>query len=239
MRTWFRSGCLPAVILLVLAGTVSPALAQEDLRELQLPLSDTWRLVKDDPVRNVRTYARLEPGKRFRSFKVEAVIDAPVTTLARLMLDFDRYPDWYWSVRESRLLKQVSPTEYYLYLVHNAPYGMPDRDVILHASVIPPTPDNPVILLHVRAEPGFLPEQPPLVRMPAEDMTIRFTPLPENRVRIESEGYVDPGGKVPSWASNFVQRSAPYSIIVNIQRMVEKEEYAHGNTPLPFPLQTP
>ncbi|HEX5360167.1 MAG TPA: hypothetical protein VFW49_03635 [Fluviicoccus sp.] len=219
-----------------LSVAIVPAHGQEDLHELQMPMTAEWQLVKDDRIRNVRTYARLETGKRFRSFKVEAVIASPPETLARLMLDFQSYTRWYWSVRESRLLQQVSPTEYYVYLVHNAPYGMPDRDVILHAVVEPQTPEKPYVLLHVKAVPDFMPLQPPLVRMPAEDMTIRFTPLPEDRVRIESEGYVDPGGRVPPWASNFVQRSAPYGIIVNIQRMVEKEEYARSGAPLPFPI---
>ncbi|HEX5277822.1 MAG TPA: hypothetical protein VFW42_09160 [Fluviicoccus sp.] len=227
---------LTVALAIQLAAFGAPAIAQEDLHELQMPMTAEWQLVKDDRIRNVRTYARLEPGKRFRSFKVEAVIASTPETLARLMLDFSSYTRWYWSVRESRLLQQVSPTEYYVYLVHNAPYGMPDRDVILHAVVEPQTADKPYVMLHVKAAPDFMPLQPPLVRMPAEDMTIRFTPLSEDRVRIESEGYVDPGGRVPSWAANFVQRSAPYGIIVNIQRMVEKEEYARGDTPLPFPI---
>ncbi|RZU38406.1 hypothetical protein EV700_2337 [Fluviicoccus keumensis] len=228
---------LCAALLLADVGLApGVSFAQEELRELQMPMTAEWQLVKDDRLRNIRTFARLEPGKRFRSFKVEAMVSASPETLARLMLDFSSYPRWYWSVRESRLLKQVSPTEYFLYLVHNAPYGMPDRDVILHAVVEPQTATQPHVLLRVRAEPDYMPLQPPLVRMPAEDMNIRFTPQPDDRILIESEGYVDPGGKVPSWASNFVQRSAPYGIIVNIQRMVEKEEYVRSNAPLPFPV---
>lgn len=229
-----RTGLAVLAAVLPLLPYAPPVQAQEDLRELQMPMTDTWQLVRDDRLRNIRTYARLEPGKRFRSFKVEAVIPASAETLARMVLDFDSYPRWYWSVRESRLLKQVSATEYFLYLVHNAPYGMPDRDVILHAVVEPPKTGKPYVMLQVRAVPDYLPPQPPLVRMPAEDMTIRFTPLPEGQVRLESEGYVDPGGKVPSWAANFVQRSAPYSIILNIQRILQKEDYTPGGAPLPF-----
>ena len=240
-RFWVRrsSGFGIALLLCTALPWAQASAGDDDLHELQMPMTAEWQLVKDDRTRSIRTFARLETGKRFRSFKVEAVIPASAETLARVMLDFSSYTRWYWSVRESRLLKQVSPTEYFLYLIHNAPYGMPDRDVILHAVVEPPNTEQPFVLLRVNAVPDYMPLQPPLVRMPAEDMTIRFTPLPENKVRIESEGYVDPGGKVPSWASNFVQRSAPYSIIVNIQRMVEKEEYARNATPLPFPVQLP
>ena len=49
--------------------------------------------------------------------------------VARLMLDFPGYDKWYWQVMESKLLKQVSPTEYVVYVVHRAPAGLPERDV--------------------------------------------------------------------------------------------------------------
>jgi hypothetical protein len=71
--------------------------------------------------------------------------------------------------------------------------------------------------------------------MTAEDMTVRFTPLPGNRVRVEAEGYVDPGGRIPAWASNYVQRAAPYSIMLGMQRMLDTQDF-DARTPLPFPI---
>ena len=72
--------------------------------------------------------------------------------------------------------------------------------------------------------------------MLAEDMTVRFTPLPGNRVKVEAEGYVDPGGLIPAWANNYVQRAAPYSIMVGMQRMLENRDPAANRRPLPFPV---
>ena len=42
-------------------------------------------MVKNDRMRNLKTYARLEDGKRYRSFKVEAILDAPVEAVARVV----------------------------------------------------------------------------------------------------------------------------------------------------------
>lgn len=207
---------------------------ESDLAELQTPLGQNWQVVRNDQLRHIKTYARLEDGKRYRSFKVEAQLGVNVDTVARLMLDFEGYNKWYWSVRESHLLKQISPTEYYIYMVHNAPYGMPDRDVILHAVIEPQTLSKRYAMLHVSAIPNYLPLKPPFVRMTAEEMSIRFTPLANNRLQLETEGYLEPGGTAPSWAANFIQRSAPYSVILGMMRMLEKNEYTRGDTPLPF-----
>ena len=222
------------LLLLTLGGA---AHADQDWREVQSRLGNEWRLIKDDRQRQIRTYAKLEDNKSIRSFKVEGILQARMETIARVLLDFPNYDKWYWEVLESRQLKQVSPTEYLLYLVHRAPYGLPNRDVILHALLEPQDRDRDYVILRVKATPDYLPQVPKLVRMPAEDMTIRFTPLPHQRVRIEAEGFIDPGGKVPSWDANLIQRNAPYTVIMGFQRMVLRDEYRNSTTPLPFAVR--
>ena len=151
------------------------------------------------------------------------------------MLDFPGYDKWYWQVMESKLLKQVSPTEYVVYVVHRAPAGLPERDVVLRGVVIPQSRSQKVLTLRIAAEPDYLPPKPPRVRMPAQEITSRFQPLGNGKVLLETEGYVDPGGKVPLWAANFVQRSAPYAIVVAMQRRLKSGDYDQGK-PLPFPV---
>ncbi|WP_107866060.1 hypothetical protein [Agitococcus lubricus] len=197
-------------------------------------LSNEWQLVKHDRQRHIKTYTKREDDKAIRSFKVEGLLKTKLSTLTRVLMDFENYSDWYWEVIESKLIKQVSPTEYYLYLVHRAPYGIPNRDVILHAIVSPQTDTQNYILLTVKAAPEMLPIQPKLVRMPAENMTIKFTPLSQEVVQIEAEGYIDPGGQVPAWDANLIQRNAPYSVTLGLQRMTLQDRYLHNHRELPF-----
>lgn len=225
--------CCAAVLL---AAPVARA-DRDDLDELQMKMTSEWQLVKNDRLRNIKTFARVEDGKVYRSFKAEAtVFDVSPAAILRMLLDFDNYDKWYWQVAKSQLLRKVSPTEYYVYLVHRAPFGLPDRDVILHATVEPQSPGHPHAMLTVKADRDYLPLRPPFIRMRAEDMTFRFTPLPGNGIRIDAEGYVDPGGSVPGWAANMVQHSAPYSVALGALRMVRKDEYLNSRAPLPFPV---
>lgn len=210
--------------------------ADDDLDELQSKLSDQWTLVRHDRLRNIKTYAKQEDRRRFRSFKVEAVMNTDLATIARVLLDFDSYKRWWWEVRDARLVRKDSPTDYFFYMVHRAPYGLPDRDVILHAEIQPQSKGRNFITLTVNATPDILPLKPPLIRMVAEDMAVRFSPLPDNKVLIEAQGYVDPGGRVPTWANNFIQRSAPYSILLGLQRMLQQDDYRYSKATLPFPV---
>ena len=225
------------VLLAIITSSFSQiaSAAKDDLDELQMKLSNQWTLVKNDRLRDIKTYARLENGKQYRSFKATVMMkDTKPETLVRFLLDFENYHKWYWQVLESKLLKKVSPTEYYLYLLHTAPAGLPDRDVILHATVELQYASRNYITLKVEAVPDYLPLKPPLVRMVAEDLQFKFTPQENGDLFVESEGYVDPGGNVPSWAANFVQHSAPYSVSLGSLRMVKKEEYANSKKPVPF-----
>lgn len=216
--------------------TVLPSHAEDDLNEFRSQLNNEWQLVRNDRMRNLKTYARLEDGKRYRSFKVEAILDAPIDSVARVLLDFDRYTRWFWKTRESKLIRQNSPTEYFVYMVHDAPYGLPDRDTVIKGIIEPQTKTKRYVTLRVSAVPNMLPEKPLLVRMVAEEFNIKFTPIAENKVEMTTEGYFDPGGVVPAWAANFVQRNAPYAVMLALQRMTEKDEYLKAKTPLPFTL---
>lgn len=207
-----------------------------DLDEFRSKLTNEWLLVKNDRLRKIKTYARLEDGKRYRSFKVEASLEVSVDALARVLLDFENYTRWFWKTRESKLIRQNSPTEYIVYMVHDAPYGLPDRDTVIKGTIEPQAKNKPYVTLRVTATPDALPAKPPLVRMIAEEMTIKFTPTGDNQIEMTTEGYFDPGGVVPAWAANFVQRSAPYAVIVALQRMAQRPEYSKAKHPLPFPI---
>ena len=223
------------LILLWLVSTQSVMADIHDLDEFQPKYGREWHKIRHDSKRNITTWMRQEDGKTFRSFKIQAELEGSMVSVARLMLDFQGYDKWYWQVMDAQLLKQVSSTEYLVYLVHRAPVGLPNRDVVLRGMVVPQTRTQKTMTLKIVAEPNYLPRNPQLVRMPAQEITSRFTPLKNGNVMLETEGYVDPGGKIPLWAANFVQRSAPYAITLAMQRRLRSGDYDQGK-PLPFPV---
>lgn len=222
--------------LLSVAGPVAHA-ADDDLKDMRVEKSyKDWYLVRSDNIRNIKTWAKQEDGKRIRSFKVEAVIDGSLDAVARVHYDVDNIKRWFWETKESRLLKKVSSTEYYYYQVYNAPLTVPDRDSIIHVNIEPYTAKKGYMIHRLRAAPDFMPPQRGLTRVMAQDMIIKFTPVGKEKTKLEAEGYIDPGGTIPAWTINFVQRSAPYVSMVGLQRMVQLPYYTEATDPAPFAI---
>ncbi|MDO8329548.1 MAG: START domain-containing protein [Fluviicoccus sp.] len=228
-----------ALLLLLAASctvTVSSA-ADDDLKDMRVEKSyKDWYLVRTDNIRNIKTWAKQEDGKRIRSFKLEVLIDGSLDAVARVHYDVENIKRWFWETKESRLLKKVSNTEYYYYQVYNAPLTVPDRDSVVHVSIEPYSAKKGFMMHRLRAAPDFMPPQKGLTRVLAQDMTIKFTPVGKDKTRLEAEGYIDPGGTIPAWTINFVQRSAPYVSMVGLQRMVQLPYYSEASDPPLFSI---
>lgn len=190
-----------------------------------------WLLVKDDKAHNIKAYAKQEDEKKFRTFRVEAIMDSPLEAVARVQFDVDNIKKWFWSTSESKLLKKVSDREFYYYQVYRTPL-VPDRDVIIHAVIEPYTAKKGFMGLRINAVPDYLPAKSGLVRMSAHDIAFKFTPLANDKTKLEFEGYIDPSGVSPAWAINYYQRKSPYISVIGMQRMLLKSEYNDTKEPM-------
>jgi hypothetical protein len=234
---------MSALLLAVLLVGAVPVVAQADMDDELDDLRGTnpfkdWRLIKNDTRRHIKAYdKRSDETTGVRSFKLDVLVDGSLETVSRIYFDIDNYTRWFWTVRESKILKKVSNTEFYYYLVHDAPVTLPDRDVVIHAVIEPYTEKKGYAAFILKAAPNFIPPKPPLVRMLAEDMVLRWTPIDENRTRLEVEGFIHPGGDVPAWAINAVQRQAPYYTMLGLQRMAQLSQYKTPTTPAAFPIR--
>ncbi len=220
---------------LLLATLPALAFAERDLDDFRSEVAkNEWRLSKSDKLHEIKVYVKNEEGKNIRSFRVEATLDAPIEVVARVQSDIDNYTRWYFATLEAKLLKKLSDREYIFYMVHDAPIGMPDRDVVLKATIEPMTAKKPYVVIKMVSVPDFIPAHPPYVRMTAENYVVRFTPQGKDKTLLESEGFIDPGGVSPSWAINYIQGKGPYANMMGMQRMVGLPLYRDAKSPLPY-----
>lgn len=228
---------LAAIWLVVpmMNGFVAAAYAEdeENTKVSKSTVVNGWILVKDDAVHNIKAYAKQEDEKKFRTFRVEALMDAPLETVARVQFDVDNIKKWFWSTSDSKLLKKVSDREFYYYQVYRTPL-VPDRDVIIHAVIEPYTAKKGFMGLKVNAVPDYMPAKSGLVRMAAHEISFKFTPVGNDKTKLEFDGYIDPSGVSPAWAINYYQRKSPYISVIGMQRMLLKPEYRDSKEPMPF-----
>jgi len=232
----FRKRLIPLLLCALLpTGVMAGPDDLDDLREGGA--KGEWRLTKHDKKRDIKIYVKNEEGKSIRSFRSEGIYDSPIEDLARVQADVDNYAKWYFAALESKLLKKVSDREFIFYMVHDAPIGQPDRDVVLRAVIEPMNAKRPYVVIRMSALPDYLPPKPPLIRMQAENYTMRWTPMGPNRTKREVEGFIDPGGNAPAWAVNFVQGKGPYANMMGMARMLDLPKYQDKNQKEPNPFK--
>lgn len=207
---WLLCLCLPA------------RADRDDLNALQAPAPSQWQLIKDDKPRNIQIFSKREDHTRVRSMKAEAELPGSVAGMVDVLMDFERYPLWFWRLKEIRPLKQLSATEAYVYAVFSPPMGFPDRDVVLHykAEIVR---NGQRAMVTATSVPNLMPEQPGRVRMPYARMESWIAHVDTTKVYFKGEVVMDPGGNLPIWASNFVQRQGPYITMLNLLKVLGSE----------------
>ena len=216
-----------SLLCLAFAATTSHAAKDDDDTTEYLPYNEKaakeWSLIKDDKRHQIKTYSKQEDNRRFRSFKVQGILDGSLEAAARCQFDIENIPNWYMNVTEAKLLKRVSDTEYYFYFYIKMPFGVTHRDVVVHAKVQPYSTKTGFLGISYSAEPDFIPTKPNVIRMPAYETSIRLKPIGNNETEEYMEGYVDPGGSgLPIWLVNHIQRRTPYANMLGRKRAITK-----------------
>lgn len=192
-----------------------------------------WSLIKNDKRHQIKTYSKQEDNRRYRSFKVQGILDGSLEAAARCQFDIDNLTTWYMNAIESKMLKRVSDTEYYFYFRLKMPLGVPQRDVVVKAKIHPYSTKTGFLGISYTSAPDFIPVKPGVIRMPAYETSTKLTPISADQVEEQLEGYADPGGDgMPTWLVNYAQRRAPYANMLGRQRVIDK--CAASKTPIPF-----
>ncbi|PTQ87852.1 hypothetical protein [Agitococcus lubricus] len=225
-------------ICLTLSATAWAARDDDDDSTEYLPYNtknpQEWSLVKNDERHKIKTYSKQEDNYRYRSFKTHTIFDAPLEAVARCEFDVNNMTAWYMNAIESKMLQRVSDTEYYYYFRLKTPFGVPQRDAVVRATVTPYSERTGALIVNYTAAPDYIPIKPGVIRMPSYEMVLRMKPLTPKSVELIMEGYADPGGSgsMPKWLINYAQRRMPYANTLGRHRMIDK--CAQSNSPIEF-----
>src|SRR5712675_765788 len=92
------------------------------------PAAVAWEKIGDDD--GVAVYRREVPGSPLVAFKGEGIVDASILRVASVLVDSSRATEWIDSLKEARILRQVSETETIHYDHVGTPIVMKDRDFV-------------------------------------------------------------------------------------------------------------
>ncbi|HYV94384.1 MAG TPA: START domain-containing protein [Chitinophagales bacterium] len=179
---------------------------------LSLPLVSSveltdWVLKKNE--NGIAVYTRYAEGSNLKEVRVVNVVESSLSALIALLLDVKNYPNWIYACSEASVLNQINNLENYQYQVTDVPWPVSDRDLASHFKIQQDSVTK-IVTVTNSGEPDHIPEKAGRVRVQHFQSNYKFTPLPDGKVKVEFELYVDPGGNVPDWLINANIVTAPY-----------------------------
>ena len=198
-------------ILFLLPGLISLLLPAS-------PMAQSWKLVKEKD--GIEVYTRDEPSTNLKSFKGEAEFKTTMTKLCACLGNLDNLDWWDDDIKEINIMHHERDKFIHYYIVYDSPWPVADRDLCVEAHI---TKDTVAGSMIVKADPypECMPEKKDHVRIKDYHQQWTLHDLHNGRFRVTLEGFVDPGGNIPSWIYNMVITDTPLKVMRNLREEVE------------------
>lgn len=185
-------------------------------------ITTTWELAKDE--NGIKVFTREIAGSQLKEFKGVVQIKTSLESLIALYYDRDSCQQWIFTCEYSRVLKEISLTEKYIYAESGAPWPVSHRDIIIH-SVLTQNPDTKEVLITEIGIPDYIPENSDFVRVPAMNGYFKFTPLNDGVVEVTYQSHSNPGGSIPKFLVNIAVVDNPFDTLSKMKEIVQKDKY--------------
>ncbi len=187
-----------------------------------------WTLKTDED--GIQLYTKTVPASPYKALKTVCTLQTSLSSVAAVLLDAAHSKEWVYGTSSSRLLKQESPSVVFFYAEMGMPWPVTNRDFIVKISLTQ-DPVSKSITVLAENQPDYLPEKKKLIRIRNSSGKWLIDPLPNGRVRVEYQLYVDPGGNVPAALVNLFSGKGPIESFRNLRKMVARKEYANAVVP--------
>lgn len=184
-----------------------------------------WTLKTDED--GIQLYTKSVPGSSYKSLKTVCTLQTSLSSVAAVLLDVQQTKEWVYGTSTSGMLKQESPSAVYFYAEMGMPWPVTNRDFIVKISILQ-DPVSKIITVLAENYPDYLPEKKALVRIRNSSGKWLIEPLPNGRVRVEYQLYVDPGGVVPASLVNMFLGKGPLESFKSLKKRVAMKQYANA-----------
>ena len=178
---------LRALITLLLVQLSLDAIATEN----------SWRFQKQE--QGVSIYTKPVLHSSVNAFKAHVILNGSLETIARIILDYPKYPVWYEDYLYGEIIERISTREFMVRFVIGLPYRFKDRDSVNRVVV---TESIDQVEINLTSAPEFLESQKGNVRMRVSSGHWVLRKTQPGKIEIELTYHADPELGVPRWLAN-------------------------------------
>ena len=179
----------------------------------------SWKLTKQSE--GIRVYTSPTKNSVYNSIKLECTFKGNYDALLSIINNVSGHKDWIYNVKTTKLLKRVSPFEFYYYTETALPWPMSNRDAVIHTRIKRDSL-NRFLTIQSVDQSGLVPEKGGKVRVQRSNINWHVTMPAANTLYIIYTVEVDPGGGAPAWMVNGFADKGPYESFKKLREMLRQ-----------------
>lgn len=175
----------------------------------------TWELQREDS--GIKVWTKDYPKSDFKTFKAEATIPATLENVVAVFLDIENMGAWYDRVERVDLVEKISNMEGIYRIDFELPWPVADRISAVRATLSYNSTKN-TVTVHTEYEPDVITKGDVLLVTKMHSDWL-LTPV-GGGVHVYHEGFMDPGGSLPSWIANSGVKDGPIKTLKALKEIL-------------------
>ena len=181
-----------------------------------------WNLKKDKD--GIAVYTAKVEDSKFKSIRVVCELNANLSQLVSILMQPNLQPEWVIATKQANLVKQITSARIYYYAEATLPWPMNNRDMEIDLSMNQ-HPITKLLTIHANTIDHILSVKEGKQRVPMSQAIWLVQPLPDNKIRIDYQIKIDPGGGIPPWMVNLFIAKAPFESFKNLSKLLADKRF--------------
>jgi hypothetical protein len=183
-------------------------LAQED-----------WTLRKQKD--GITIYTREREGNPLKEYRFSATIETPINVVYKFLSDVKLHPEWVYQCAGLTIIDEEPDIFVTYHTLYDIPWPAADRDLVARAVIQWADDSARVRILTEEIDQEYDLEKG-IVRMPDYKEDVVLERIDERNTLFRTEGYADPGGRIPPWLTNMFLVEGIYDCVITTREQTEK-----------------
>lgn len=180
----------------------------------------TWQLNRNE--NGIKVFTAKEGASKFKSIKVEALMDGSIESLLAILMNVDNNKTWVYKTKRSYLVKKINDKQIIYYAETDMPAPLSNRDVVIHMNFYPEFAKG-TLTIKAYGISEIIPAKDNIVRIPyfKAEWFVKYNS--NNKLDITYYLKADPGGHIPAFVGNMFIGKGPFETFSNLSQLLKNK----------------
>lgn len=199
-------------------------LAKEDKKSCKAThVNCGWKQVHDRRSKRlgVTLYERKWPNQKILALKAEKLVPFPPRKILEVLSVPKHWKHWVEYFKKGHIIQRLNSRKHIIFQYFDLPWPMADRFAVMSIE-ISIRKNGKEIIMTARSVPHSKAPKVKGIKMNIVYSEYKITEVKKNLSRVATVSLVDPGGLLPTWFVNMIQRSYPRRSFVALEDYLEE-----------------